>query len=299
METIGRPMSTIHFVIITAIAAIFSLVPTSGASADALKPFKDDLFSRQTVLESRDNGAFETIDYQEMRDINGRDQVPERRVRQAYVSLGIRRQQDEESLMLGSRRLDVVRAGPAQYAAFTVIFIHGRNGDRRLGANDYTFGGNFNRLKNLVVQNGGTYYSPTVKTFDSDGVASIAALIRYASDQSQGRPVVLSCASMGTFICWGVTRDAESVKRLKGMLVMSGTADPDFRKSPFYKAKLPLWFVHGSLDPVYAAEDQEAFFEKLYKGGYPTRFTLFETGNHGTPIRMTDWRKVLNWILAS
>ena len=24
----------------------------------------------------------------------------------------------------------------------------------------------------------------------------------------------------------------------------------------------------------------------------------FETGTHGTPIRMTDWRDILNWMLA-
>jgi hypothetical protein len=26
-------------------------------------------------------------------------------------------------------------------------------------------------------------------------------------------------------------------------------------------------------------------------------FALFDTGVHGTPIRMTDWRLVLNWML--
>ena len=45
--------------------------------------------------------------------------------------------------------------------------------------------------------------------------------------------------------------------------------------------------------------DQQALFEKLNKAKYPARFTLFQNGNHGTPIRMIDWRKVLNWILAA
>jgi dienelactone hydrolase len=179
-----------------------------------------------------------------------------------------------------------------------VIFIHGRDGDRRLGANDYSFGGNFNRLKNLVAGNGGVYYSPTVKSFDSSGVAAIAGLIRYANARSPGRPIVLSCASMGSQVCWGIARDGDSVRRLKGMLIMSGVTDPDFIKSAFYRAKLPLWFAHGSRDPVYAASDQQALFESLHKAKYPTRFTLFETGNHGTPIRMIDWRRVVNWILA-
>ncbi len=290
-------MSTAHLPILSAISGILLLATAEGAAADMLKPFKDELFSNQTVIESHDNGAFQTIDYQEMRDINGRDQIPEKRVKPAYVDTGVRwKSQEDETLQLGDRKVDVTRVGPASKQAFTVIFIHGRGGDRRLGSNDYTFGGNFNRLKNLAYRNGGTYYAPSVKGFDSNGVADIAALIRYSYEQSGGRPVILTCASMGSFVCWGITRDAESVKRLKGMAILSGVTDPDFIKSAFYKTRLPLWFTHGSRDPVYAAANQQALFEKLYKAHYPTRFTLFETGNHGTPVRMTDWRKVLNWI---
>jgi hypothetical protein len=293
---IGVPVSTVHFVKIVAIAAIAALL-TTNASALELKPFKDELFSSQTVTESHDNGAFETIDYQEMRDINGRDIVPERRVKPAYLSLGVRWQQTDETLTLGARKLDVTRVGQASGQAFTVIFIHGRAGDRRLGSNDYMFGGNFNRLKNLAVDNGGSYYSPSIKTFDADGVADVAALIRSAFEQSGGKPVILSCASMGTIICWGISRDAESVKRLKGMVMMSAVTDPTFSKSPLYKARLPIWFAHGSADSVYAAKDQQGAFEKLYKAHYPARFTLYASGSHGTPLRMIDWRKTLNWLL--
>jgi dienelactone hydrolase len=104
---------------------------------------------------------------------------------------------------------------------------------------------------------------------------------------------------MGSQVCWGVSRDPDSVKRLNGMVIMSGVTDPDFIKSAFYKAKLPLWFVHGSRDPVYPAGDQQALYEKLHKAGYPAHFTLYQSGNHGTPIRMIDWRRALNWFLAS
>jgi hypothetical protein len=34
------------------------------------------------------------------------------------------------------------------------------------------------------------------------------------------------------------------------------------------------------------------------KPDYPVRFVRFETGTHGTPIRMVDWRAVLNWMLS-
>ena len=83
-------MSTAHLPVLSAISGILLLATVQGAAADMLKPFKDELFSNQTVIESHDNGAFQTIDYQEMRDINGRDQIPEKRVKPAYVDTGVR-----------------------------------------------------------------------------------------------------------------------------------------------------------------------------------------------------------------
>ena len=269
------------------------------ADEGPIAPYKDDLFSSMAVLKTEDGGAFEVIDYQEMRDINGRDREPERRVKDAYVSLGVRRVQENQTLQIDGRSVDVTRTGQGQGGAFTVIFIHGRGGDRRLGVNDYTFGGNFNRLKNLAVGNGGTYYSPSVTSFSDKGVADVAALIRLAFEQSGGRPLVLACASMGGFICQGISRDAKTVRFLKGMVLLGAPPDPQLVGTPFAKLKLPIYFAHGSADSVYKADDQIALFRKLLKIGYPARFTLFQTGSHGTPIRMVDWREVLNFILTN
>lgn len=291
-------MTPLRLPFITLFASLCLALAAEAENNGPLAPFKDDLFSAQTVMESRDGGDYEIVDYQEMRDINGRDEEPERRVKRAYIDLKPKREQVDERLSLTSGPLDVTRVGPAQGASFTVIFIHGRDGDRRLGANDYRFGGNFNRLKNLVTRAGGVYYAPTVKYFDARGVTQIADLIQASRAASGGKPVILSCASMGSFLCWGITRDASAVSNLKGMLVMGGAPDPDFIKSAFHAAKRPLWFTHGSADKVYSFEDQTAIYDALHKKKYPVRFTLFNTGSHGTPVRMTDWRRVLNWLLT-
>lgn len=289
-------LSTAHLSFRVVFASIAMIALALPARAAQLKPFKDELFSYETVLETVDGGDYRVVDYDKMRDIHGRDLEPERRVRRAYVSLGVKRAQANETLDLANRPLDVLRVGAPSAAAFTVIFIHGRGGDRRLGANDWSFGGNFNRLKNLAVENGGVYYAPSMRSFDDAGVADIAGLVAYVQQQSPGRPVVLACASMGSFICWGLTRNPQAVAALKGMMIMGGPTDPTFSKSAAYKRKLPVFFSHGSDDSVYAAADQIAFYRSLKKANYPTRFVLFQTGSHGTPVRMTDWRDALNWI---
>ncbi|MEN0116666.1 MAG: alpha/beta hydrolase [Agrobacterium cavarae] len=292
-------MSTALFTFCTLFCLSVAAMPAHAqTSGGPLKPFKDDLFSSQAVLSTGDGGASQVIDYQELRDINGRDEIPEQRVKRQYVDLAPKRVQEMETMSVDGRSIDVGRVGPANGQAFTVIFIHGRGGDRRLAMKDYTFGGNFNRLKNLAVENGGTYYAPSVKSFDQNGVADIAALIADAKVKSGGKPVILTCASMGSFICYGISRDAAVVANLQGMAILGGAVDPDFPKSAFIRAKKPVYFTHGSVDKVYSADQQAATFRGLLKAGVPTRFTLFETGTHGTPVRMTDWRAVLNWILT-
>ncbi|MCP8893369.1 alpha/beta hydrolase [Shinella daejeonensis] len=292
------PKSTIHCLFRMACAIWLTVVSANGAAALTLEPWKDDLFSYGEVVETAEGGALRVIDYQEMRDINGRDQTPERRVRSAYVSTDIRKVQQNLALETPAGRLDVTMTGKAQGASFTVIFIHGRGGDRRLGGNDWTFGGNFNRLKNLAARNGGVYYAPSVPSFDDRGRALVSGLIGKAKAASPGAPVVLACASMGSFICARVARDSEAVGNLSGMILMGGAADAEYLSTPAFRAKLPVYFTHGDMDGVYQANDQIALFRKLRKAGIPTRFVLFQTGGHGTPVRMTDWREALNWIFA-
>lgn len=290
--------STVHCLRRLVLAALFTGMTVQAAAALTLDAWKDALFAYGTVVETSDGGALRVIDYQELRDINGRDQVPERRVKSAYVSTAVKKAQQNATIDTPAGSIDVAMTGTGEGAAFSVIFVHGRGGDRRLGSNDWNFGGNFNRLKNLAVRGGGVYYAPSVPSFDDAGAARISGLILTAKALSPNAPVILACASMGSFICARVARDAVAVKSLAGMVLMGGAADGDYAKTAAFKAKLPVYFTHGDSDSVYAANDQIAVFRKLRKAGVPARFVLFQTGGHGTPVRMTDWRETLNWLFA-
>lgn len=72
------------------LAGLLLLTATSAFAQGSLPPLKDDYFAYPGVLSSADNGDYKVIDYNEMRDINGRDSVPEKRVKDAYVSLKAR-----------------------------------------------------------------------------------------------------------------------------------------------------------------------------------------------------------------
>jgi hypothetical protein len=291
-------MSTVHLRFGAVLTMIASLAFPVAATALELKPFKDDLFAYPAILESRDNGDWLKVDYRKERDIYQRDDVPERQAKWPYISRGVTWHQSFDKLELGAgRSLDIFSAGTIGRQKFSVVFIHGRGVDRKLGASDDRFGGNFNRLKNLAVDNGGVYVAPSVKSFDDKGARDVADLVLYLSKQSGGAPVVLACASMGTLLCREIARDPSAVSVLSGMVLMSGITDTQFDTTPFYTAHLPLFFAHGTDDEVYKWTDQDALYRKLHDKGYPTRFVLFNTGSHGTPLRMLDWRDTLNWFL--
>jgi hypothetical protein len=282
-------------------ASILLLLPAAApAHAATLQPYKDDLFAYPAELSQQDDGAYRVIDYREARDINERDEVPERRVKRAYVSLGVRSVQKDLKLQSSVGDVRFYAVGDTEGASIITVYLHGQGGSRKQGVDDFTFGGNFNRIKNLMADNGGLYLSPDFSDFGDRGAAEVAALIDHYASASPGAKVFVACGSMGGFLCWKLASNDRIAARLSGLLLLGSVFDEDFSKTPAFKRKVPVFFGHGSRDTVFAVDGQEAFYRSLRaaKGGYPTRFVRFETGTHGTPIRMTDWRETLNWMLS-
>lgn len=273
---------------------------TSAFAQGPLPPFKDNYFAYPSVLSSADNGNYKVIDYNEMRDVNGRDAVPEKRVKDAYVSLKARAYQKDVTFQTAAGPVKAMAVGKREGASFIVIYLHGRGGNRLQGVNDFTFGGNFNRIKNLAALNGGLYLTPDFKDFGAMGEAQIAGLIEAAKATSPSAPLVLACGSQGGALCWRIASNEKAGNQLSGLILLGSLWDDGFFKSPAFKKRVPVFFGHGSRDPVFAIDKQEAFYRDIGKRlpGYPVQFRRFESGNHGTPIRMSDWREMLNWIFT-
>ena len=164
------------------------------------------------------------------------------------------------------------------------------------------FGGNFNRIKNLMVRTMVLYLSPGFSSLKNRGRDEAKALIKEYSATSPGAPIFVACGSLGGGICWRLIDDPEAAPMLAGILLLGSTNDNDFFKSPpatGASKPVPIYIGHGTRDSIIKWQSQKAFFDRVRRDlpGYPIRFALFDTGVHGTPIRMTDWRLVLNWML--
>ncbi|MEI8715990.1 alpha/beta hydrolase family protein [Mesorhizobium sp. ISC11] len=287
--------------IFCAFAVTTALLSSAAQSQTlSLKPFKDDLFAYPPTLSSDSNGAYTVIDYREMRDINQRDQVPERRVNAQYTDASVRKVQQDLLLKTDAGDIRHVAVGKTEGAGIIVLYLHGQGGSRKQGVDDFTFGGNFNRLKNLMAGNGGLYLSPDFTDFGDKGAAQVAALIGHYADRSPGAKIFVACGSMGGALCWKLAARKDMGGRINGLLLLGSLWDESFFTSPAFKRRVPVFFGQGSHDVVFPVANQEAFFRSILAKSktYPTRFVRFETGTHGTPIRMTDWRGTLNWMLS-
>ena len=286
----------------TLLTAIVLSLSAVYANALELKPYKDDLFAYPATLSSSDNGAHMVIDYREMRDINARDEVPEKRVHAQYTDTGVRKVQQDLMLKTDAGDVRHVAVGKTEGAAIIVLYLHGQGGSRKQGVDDFTFGGNFNRIKNLMAANGGLYLSPDFTDFGDTGTAQVAALIDHYAEKSPGAKIFVACGSMGGSLCWQLAARNDTGRRIDGLLLLGSLWDESFLASPAFRRHVPVFFGQGSKDPVFPVEKQEAFFRSIIAKSkaypYPTHFVRFETGTHGTPIRMTDWRGTLNWMLS-
>lgn len=284
-----------------AMAAAVLALTIAPAAADLLAPFKDRLFALPATLETSDGGARMVVDYREMRDINGRDEIPERRAHPNYVDLSVRRAQQDVAVQTSAGTIRHIAVGRAEGARFIVVYLHGQGGNRRQGTDDFTFGGNFNRIKNLAAGNDGLYLSPDFTDFGPQGAKEIAALLAAYAQAAPRAPVFLACGSAGGALCWRLAQDERVAERLGGLLLLGSHWDEAFLQSAAFRARVPVYLGHGSRDRVFPVERQEAFFRSIRAAApdYPVRMVRFESGTHGTPIRMTDWRDIINWMSNS
>ena len=147
-------------------AANFIALP---AFSFELRPYKDRIFKNRTPIEVKDNGDFLLLPYDPLRDINKRDELPVRKVKGYYVSSKPKRHQKDLSISANGRAVTHFAVGALSgNSKMTVIFLHGRDGSRHLGFSDEKFGGNFNRVKNLMFRNGGIYISSDFTNFEDN-----------------------------------------------------------------------------------------------------------------------------------
>jgi hypothetical protein len=286
------------------LASAVVVFAASATEPFRLAPYKDELFSYQRILEIEDDGAYRKVEYDRPRDLYARDAVTGEKAEAKYVSLDTQAVEADMTLEIGGTTIRYVGVGATDGGArIIVIFVHGRGTDRFSGANDWIHGGNFNRIKNLMMRNSGLYLSPSFPNFGRKGTDTVAALLLHYAALSPGAPVFLACGSWGGKICWRLVRDPDVAPLLSGVMFLDAAMDEDFidaAKNIDPAHRLPIHISNSMEDRPIGWTRQRQFYKamKVAMPDYPIRFVLFSAGTHGISLRMTDWREALNWMLS-
>ena len=277
--------------------ALLALVLPVGAKTARPAPYhiealQGDSFTVTTVLESDFGGDFVRVAY-----------VPAAASDQAAAALQASvppAPQQELTFAYGGRTLKYFAVGDLSKPARAIfVYVHGFGADRSQGTDETKFGGNIARLKRLMAANGGIYLSPDFSGFGHDAEGQIAALIADYVGRSPGAPVFVACISYGGGLCWRLAEAADPASPLRGVLVLAAPADRGFLKRAT-AGRPHLYLGIGTKDSFASSRSAEAFFRELKTAdpGYPIKLTIFDAGEHGTAIRLTDWVAVLNWMLG-
>ncbi len=287
-----------------AFASAFASLPSAAAEPFRLDPYKDELFAYQRVLESDYDGDYRKVEYDRPRDLYARDAVTGEKAEARYISLDTKTVESDMVLKIGGDTIRYVGVGKTDgEAQIIVMFVHGRGTDRLAGANDWIHGGNFNRIKNLMMRNDGVYSSVDFPNFGRRGANTVATLLLHYAALSPGAPVFLACASWGGKICWRLLRDPDVRPLLAGLIFLDARMDDTFvdaaRRLPA-EQRLPIHIFNSVEDKPIGWTSQRRFFEAMKEAvpDYPIRSVVFSAGTHGISLRMADWRETLNWMLS-
>jgi predicted esterase len=298
--------------VVVALASLVFSAVEAAAGGFRLAPYKDELFQYQKIIAEGYGGDFVIVEFLEERDIGGRDEVKLKKAYDKFVSLDVNEAKQDLSIDSEAGTIRYVGVGKTDGGAkMVVIFLHGQHGDRTLAMEDLRFGGNFNRLKNLMNRNGGAYLTPDFTDFGKKGTNQIKALIKHYAANSPGAPIVIGCASTGCKIAFRLIADPEAAGLLGGLVLLGSLPLGSQHEGTIFdievfkdrSKQVPIYIGHGSADKTVSWVTQELFFKRIKRAApdYPIRFELFrsDAAVHGTPLRMMDWRLVLNWMLAA
>lgn len=285
--------------------ALICLAIASTATAEPLRiePYKDDLFAYPGIIGSDYGGDYVLVSFDHQRDVIARDEIPDEKTRPEYVSLEVKASEGDFTLRRNGQSVRYVGVGRTDgNAEIITVFVHGLGASRFDGAHDWRSGGNLNRIKNLMVRNDGVYLSTDYSIFKGKAKRQIAALIDAYSEASPGAPVILICASIGARPCWDLMMDPETAALLDGVIMIAGVSNSTFAKSTTVRNLerwIPIYMAHGNEDRSVSWRAQESLFKQIKAAApdYPIKIAVFDSGTHRAPLRMTDWRLAINWML--
>lgn len=301
-------MKIIHLGLI-ALASVF-IFWNNHTSAQLFKyGWKDNMFSYNNWVWKDEKLGFTWVDYNQKRDLEDRDFIDVDQAFPEWVDLSLKNREfvldlpaiwDDLPIKWTMETYAIVKRFKKESLywdtkfspKFIFVFVHGLNGNRTWWFKDWTFNGNFNRLKHIAYYNNGLYISPTVKWF-SRGGDQIAHFFKLMKKKFPNTKFILACGSSGGETCWRVYNDISAP--LDWMMLLGSMSAPNGLKT-IQKRKIPIYIGHWGKDRAIPLGVATHSYKLMQQAWNPVKLEVFTNWVHWTPLRMVDYLKVLKWM---
>lgn len=267
-----------------------------------LKPFKDELFKYRAILETKLNGNYKVLEYSQKKDIEERDEVAVDKAHKKFID---RKTKDYKTLKeLQGENFNYYEVTdikvPAQDKKVIVMYLHWYGGNKEQWIADETFGWNFNRLMNLMIENKWVFISTDAEYTREQLVKHIVLLEKLKNDYPNAK-IIIAGASQGWVFLWDLIASTRINNYIDWVIFLwTVLDDPNKYGSKNYnfliEKKIPMIISHWSADFL-DYKEKEPFTQIFTEQWWKIQTEIFKGWVHWTPIRMIDWKENINWIL--
>lgn len=264
---------------------------------------KQDLFKYQWgIKDNYNNWNIRLVDYSVKRDIENRDIIDVDKVFDKYVTLINEKNRTEEKIISNGKEIKywkVVDNNLNKTDIETVtIYFHWMWWHRNQWINDYSFWWNFNRIQNLMLKNKWMYISTDFTDFWNTWTSEMILLMNEIKKEYPNSRFILVWASSGWELLWNIINKinkTNDIKNIKWIVLLWSITTNNIE---FFINKIPIFIWHWTKDWNIPYTIKFDFYNKLKKidSKYPIKVDLFDGGVHWTPIRMSDWYFILEFI---
>lgn len=254
--------------------------------------FKDDMFTYHNGVWG-DVKWFTWVSYNQKRDLEDRDFIDVDQAFPEWVDLSLKDKEVWETYYDEATKTSYPYYKISWWNKFLFLFVHWLNWNATWWFKDWTFNGNFNRLKHIAYYNKGTYISPTIKNFNNWAKAFWRYIINYKK-QNPNAKIFIACWSSWGETCWKIYDD---INIPLDWIMMLGSMPPFLWMKSALKRNIPIYYGHWEKDRAMPMSWSINTYLNLKKNGKKVKLEVFTNGVHWTPLRMVDYLSVLRWMV--
>lgn len=265
--------------------------------------FKDEIFWDRQILEIKLNWSWKMIDYSQKKYINDRDKIAWEIVKDEFIDMKVEKFIEKNSFEIEKwKKFEYYelkdKSKDNESKEVIVIYLHWHWWNKAQWMNDKSFWWNFNRLKNLILENNWIYITTDVDLWLNESLVWHILLIEKLKSEYKNAKIIIAWASNWWVFLWHLLNSSRINKFIDWAIFLWTILDNSKSYNFMIQNWIPLYIWHWTHD-FNPYKEKEEFIKIFNEQWWMWQVEIFKNWVHWTPIRMIDWKETINWILKN